>query len=594
MTQNLFNNIKQKYEALKTNRQRYLPRWEEVAKYVGIKVEPGRMDSGTDDKSKDLDWYTEDPTACISVQQAADYSKGIVWGTGDNVFSLEPSKELLDIEDKSVVSDWFEYAGKSVLEQMNHSEAGLNAALSAYFYDIHGFGTAAVGVFKNSSYGSGYDTNALIFRAYGVDSLLIDEGKNGLVETVINIYSWRVNRLVSEFCDKKDGFDKAMFEKLPDKVKNAYHAKNYNDEFKIIQAIIPRADFVPGALGKKGCRYIGYWFEEADSRFFYSEDYHDRPIAVGRAEKIRGEVYGRASGTMLLSTIRCINAAVSKLMMILEKMEDPALGVFSSALFGDDIIDTSAGSTTVLNAALLDGKQPIFKMQDIGDPTGIVNFLLPYLNEKVATAFKIDTLLDFASKSSMTATESLQRFSIRGKSLSGMITQQKTELAEPLIRRAVSLCWDMGLLGVKNANDEEKKNLTNTGRANRIIPESVLKLQKAGIPWYKIKFNNELDKLTKTERIDDILRLINIITALIAVYPQIAIAVNWHKLLLEVCEALGFGALIMDAKTFKAQIEAQAQQQAALMQAQLSNANAQANKDNAAALKEIGSNEQTA
>lgn len=592
MTEDLFQNIKTKYESLKANRQKYLPRWEEVAKYVGIKVDPRRMDNSSEDKSKDLDWYTEDPTACISVQQAADYAKGIVWGTGDNVFSLEPSKELLDIEDRSVVNDWFEYAGKSVLEQMNHSEAGLNAALSAYFYDIHGFGTAAVGAFKNSAYGAGYDTNALIFRAYGIDTLCIDEGKNGLIETVINVYSWRVNRLVSEFCDKKEGFDRAMFEQLPDKIKNAYNAKNFNNEFKIIQAVIPRADFVPGALGKKGCRYIGYWFEETDSRFFYTEDYRDRPIAVGRAEKIRGEIYGRASGTMLLSTIRCINAAVSKLMMILEKMENPALGIFSSALFGDDVIDTSAGSTNVLNAALLDGKQPIFKMQDIGDPTGIINFLLPYLNEKVATAFKIDTLLDFASKSSMTATESLQRFSIRGKSLSGMITQQKTELAEPLIRRCVSLCWDMGLLGIKNPNKDNAQHLIERGRVNRIIPEAVLKLQKAGVPWFKIKFNNELDKLTKTERIDDILRLLNIVTSLIAVYPQISIAVNWYKLLLEVSEALGFSSLIMDAKTFKAQIEAQAQQQAAIMQAQISNANAKTNKDNAQALKEISFNEQ--
>lgn len=79
-------------------------------------------------------------------------------------------------------------------------------------------------------------------------------------------------------------------------------------------AIVPRDDFTPGALGKKGCKYVGYWFEESENKAFWAEDYEDMPIAVARAVKIRGEVYGRSAGTMLISTIRCINEAVSDCM----------------------------------------------------------------------------------------------------------------------------------------------------------------------------------------------------------------------------------------------------------------------------------------
>lgn len=82
----------------------------------------------------------------------------------------------------------------------------------------------------------------------------------------------------------------------------------------------------------------------------------------------------------------------------------------------------------------MNGQSPIIPIQDVGDPSKLVAWLIPYLNEKVATAFGIDVLLDFAANSDMTATESLQRFSIRGKSISGMILQQKTELFEPLIQ----------------------------------------------------------------------------------------------------------------------------------------------------------------
>lgn len=156
---------------------------------------------------------------------------------------------------------------------------------------------------------------------------------------------------------------------------------------RLFRELFPGDDFTPGALGKKGCKYIGYWFDKSENKFFHVEDYQDMPIPVARAIKIRGEVYGRASGTMLISSIRCINQAVSDCMVAMAKMVRPPIGVFSAALFGDDVIDTSENGLTVFNAAQLNGTNPIIPMQDIGDPSKLVSCLVPYLNEKIATAF---------------------------------------------------------------------------------------------------------------------------------------------------------------------------------------------------------------
>jgi Bacteriophage head to tail connecting protein. len=585
---NNFASIRQRYEEVRSERNRYVPRWNEISKYVGIKVEPNDYLQAQSSKSEDLDKFTEDPTAAISVQQSADYLKGIMWGTGEGVFSLLPSDELLEIIDNDAVKDWFEYATNKSLNEMNHSNAGLNSALSAYHYDQSSYGTSGVGCFPNGSYGKGRDENILLFRPYGIDTLAIDEGKNGLIDIVFNAYSWRTNRFVSEFCDKEEGFAKDMFEKLPQKVKSAYKAKDFNQVFKLVQAILPREDFEPGKLGAKGCKYIGYWFLEEDREsFFYEEDYKERPIPICRAEKIRGEIYGRGAGTMLLSTIRCVNEIVSNLMVTLEKMENPPIGILHSALLGDDVLDTSPSGLTVFNAALMNGNPPVFPVQDIGDPSAIIQFLLPYLNEKVATAFKIDILLDFSSSTQMTATESLQRFSIRGRSIAGLITQQKTELYEPLIKRSVSILYDRNALGI-NPNDGEKVNsLRQTGRAERIIPAQVIQLIKEGKPWYRIKFNNEVEKLTKTERVEDLLKMLNVIGAMMGLYPQIATAIDWHSLLADVSEALGMSKLIMSKDKFQEQLEAQAQAQMAMMTSQMQAQESVANKNNASALKEI-------
>lgn len=587
-----FSNIKKRYEELKAERDKYVPRWEEVSKYVGIRVKP--QDNYAKDnahKGEDLDKYTEDPTASLSVQQSADYIKGIMWGNGNDVITLEPSDDLLQMVSAEAVNPWFEYATSQLLRQMNHPNAGLNTALGSYCYDQQAFGTSGVGAFVNSGYKSGIDSNLLLFRPYGIDTLCIDEGKNGLPEVVFNTTQWRVNRLISEFCERDGVFDDEAFAKMPQEVQEAWRNNNKNILFTITHAVLPREDYTPGALGKRGCKYVGYWFEETSKEPFFEEDYNEMPIPVARAIKIRGEVYGRASGTMLISTIRCINQAVSDCMVTMAKMVKPPIGVLSSALFGDDVIDTSENGLTVFNAAQLNGQNPIIPMQDVGDPSSIVNWLVPYLNEKVATAFKIDILLDFAQNSNMTATESLQRYSIRGKSIAGMILQQKMELFEPLIRRCVSICMDYGVLGVDPTDGETIARLEALGRNDMIIPDAVVECIRENKPWFKIKFNNEVDKIGKTDRVDDLLKMLNFVTALMSVYPDIAMAIDWYGLLKDASEAMNLEHNVVSLNKFKKEIADRAQQQAQLMQAQTGQLQAQANRDNATALKDI-TNEQ--
>jgi hypothetical protein len=584
-----FENIKKRYNELKSEREKYTSRWEEISKYIGTRVRASTyVNSGEVNKGEDLDKYTEDPTASLSVQQSADYLKGIMWGNGDNAISLLPTDEVLELVDKSAVDGWYEYATKKLLREINHPNSGFNGALSAYFYDMSAFGTAGIGAFPNSRKDKGHDDNVLIFRPYGIDTLCIDEGKNGMPEVVFNTYQWRCNRLVSEFCERNGKFDEKIYAQLPDKVKQAYEHDNLNQTFTIVQAILPRDDYNPRALGKNGCKYVGYWFEESQNEAFFEEDYKDLPIAVARAIKIRGEVYGRASGSMLISSIRCINQAISDCMVAMGKMVNPPIGVLNSAIFGDDVVDTSENGLTVLNAAMLQGQAPIIPMQDVGDISSLVQWLVPYLNEKVATAFKIDILLDFSAGSDMTATEAMQRYSIRGRSISGMIMQQKMELFDPLLKRCISVCYDKGVLGLDPIKDaKEIAELMERGINDRTIPDAVIECIRQGKPWYKIKFNNEVDRLGKTEHVDDLMKMVNMASMLMQLNPQMSAAVNWYQLMADVTESLGLQKNIYSENEFKKQVAAQAQQQQAMVEAQQGLAQSQINKNNAGAMKDL-------
>ena len=150
---------------------------------------------------------------------------------------------------------------------------------------------------------------------------------------------------------------------------------------------------------------------------------------------------------------------------------------------------------------------------------------------------------------------------------------------------------DKGVLGI-NPEEADAEQLLNRGYTQKIIPQAVSECLEEGKPWFEIHFNNEVEKLGKTERVDDLIKLINVITAMMAVYPQIGEAVDWYKLLASVSEALGFKDNLVDEKKFRAQIEAMAQQQAQLIQAQTGQLQAASNRDNATALKDM-SNGQT-
>lgn len=584
-----FESIKELWQAVKTNRAKQLPLWQSIAKVIGINVDP-QYDVAAKNEGKARDLSIDDPTAAISVNQAGDYLQGVVWGNGDNVFSIEPSDYVLERQQKGEVDPYFRFCTQRVLNDMNEPQAGLSSAMKPYFYDQVGFGTAGIGAFPNKAYIRGTEDHPILFRNYGVDHLAIDEGRNGLVDIIFVQCRWRVNRIVNEFAMVDGVLDNKAFGRLPLNIQKAYETNDANQEFTIIHGIVPRDDFNPRLKGKRGTRYHGTWFsEDSPDKPFYEEDYKTLPIAVCRSIRIRGDVWGRASGTMLISTIRSVNYMVGKVIEIIEKQASPSLGMYNNALIGDGVLDTSADGISIFNPALAsDGKTPLFPLYDVGDPSAIVKFLIPYLNEKIATAFKIDILLDFAEQSSKTATEMMQRAVIRGKSLAGLLQQQKIEMVEPVVKRTIQIEWDLNRLGI-NAGVFEKqaKMLVSVNKADQIIPESVLWCIENGKQWYKIRFNNELDKISRVERLEALMQMMNVITMIASVNPQILLAIDWYKLLEDFKSALNLQCtFLFTADEFKEQVAQEAERQAQAMQMQAMESGARAMKDTSSAAKD--------
>lgn len=573
-----FQQLKQMYDDCISRRESHKPLWKEISKYCGIGVDPdyswNGQRSGKSGQARDED--VDDPTSAIAVNQSGDYLVGIMWGA--DAFDIVPSRYVQEynVDSEHDREGYYRFCTEQALYHMNHAEAGLNTALRAYAYDQAAFGTSGVGAFHNQSFVSKIDDNALIFRQYGVDNLAIDEGKSGQIDTMFVTYHWCIGRIVREFCNIDGTISAKSVATLPKPMRDAWSKQNTSEVFKVMLGVMPREDYDPRVKGKRGARYKGCWF--TDEGKFHEEDYFTKPIAVARAVKVRGEVWGRAYGTMLLSSIRGVNFIVGRIMEILDKMSEPSLGIFNNALFGDSVLDTSAGGMTVFNSNLAQGSgNPIFPLYDVGDPSGIIQFLIPYLNEKIASGFKVDLLLDFNASADMTATESLQRYTIRGKSIAGMLTQHKQEMLETVTRRSISLLGreDVAQLGVPSGTTDAER-LRSAGVPQRIIPPEVAQVIAGGRSWYDIRWNTEMERLINTEALQRLLQLIQSIGSIASMYPNIIEAVDWHKLLSDINNNLDANnQIVISADKFREALEVAAAQQQEMMQMQGAGAQAQ-------------------
>lgn len=580
------------HTSLRTNRERYVPLWKDISRVTGITVDPDYMWSNNTDKSRQLDDYVDDPTAAISVNQSGDYLYGIMWGTGNGVADIIPSRHVTELVDAQTVAPWYAYATSQWLYHMNHIDSGYTTAMRPYCYDAMSFGNGGIGIFKNKMFASGVDQNCLIARNYGIDNTCIDNGKSGAPDIGSAIYHWSVGQIVGEFCCEEGEVSKEKLSRMPKKVTEAYNRGDYNTEFDLVFLWRPRRDWDPKLKGKRGARYQGVWFmDDGADGPFYEEDFSERPINWARAILVRGERYGRASGSLLLSSIRSLNYTFAITSEILEKMANPALGVYGNSIFGDGVLDTSPDGLTVFNITQSVGQQPVFPIHDVGDPTGIIKFLMPYMRDAITTGFKIDVLLDMNSDHSMTAAEALKRFAIRGKSLAGLLGQQKAERLEPDARRGISVCLECGELGVDPMMDAERAQRLAKTAPERVIPPEVLTVMKSGKPWYDIRWNNELERMVRTEEIEALIQLLQSITAIASLYPMIVEAVDWYQMLKDLNDALDCNnKILVKASDFKQIVARVAAEQRAMMTvqaqqgvAQARQSNAQANKNNAEA-----------
>lgn len=448
-----------------------------------------------------------DSTAMFAAVNAASALLGMLWPvTAKQSIELTPPEDLKINSDLSI---FYDMMNKKTCKAMDDSNANLALSLDEYMLDQVIFGTSGIGVERG-------DKSKLLFKAYGVKEMYIDEGKNGMVDSIFLFYEWPVHRIVKEY-----GYDN-----LSDTVRKKSDDKKHNDKIKILVVIKPRGE----KRAKKGFLSMpieSIHFEYDNGHVIREGGFSELPIKVGRFRKLNYEKYGRSPASVALPDIRELNGLREAIIIATEKSLDMPKGVLDDSILGG-VIDSSPSAITVFNASQsLGNSPPIFEIGSVPNVSMALE-RIQELKESISQHFSIDRLIDFNNDVQMTFGEAQIRNQIRNASLSSLFSRQISEVFTPIVSRSVNILFEDGEFGVVAGSMQEQEKML-AGEEIVYLPDIIVERINNGQDIYDIRYKTQAAQASKSEEYLAILDVLGFAIQAMQIDPSIRHRVDLHE-----------------------------------------------------------------
>jgi hypothetical protein len=486
--------IVKRYEQLKNKRSALHSIYDILAKY--LLMQPTLFSQAeTNNGPKFSVADVADDSAIDASRTAATALSGALWPHASQSFELLPRAPYSAVDTGASKSDvvrrYWASATRLAREYFDKPLTGMSVAVSEYFDDIPIFGTQGI-------YGTHQDGNRDVpftFRSVSVQQALIDEGGNGLVDTVYLEYTYTVRQLVQLYG-----------ESVTEEVQKLYDKGEYDTTRKVVHAM-QRRDKPKKTGENKDKLWESVHVDVASVHTLRESGMDALPAWVTRYRKRPGEVYGRSMAMDAMPTIRSLNVLKFMFDKAEAKILDPPIGYYQE-VFGNGRPNLTAGAKVPLYASgkIPQGTKPVENLMQLVEPQAAAQ-RIEKMEANLREKFQVDKLLDFNNRTRMTARETDYRYEFRNQALINIFVRQIVELFYPMITWGVDILWNDGLLGLR-PDDPMIDILREQGLEPLIIPQEVLDLADSGTPPYTLKFISPAARALKLEAIagqDDLL-----------------------------------------------------------------------------------------
>lgn len=338
----------------------------------------------------------------------------------------------LTTPDPAMMDDWGVRSWLFMVEERMRDlfqRSNLYDALPNLYLDIGVFGTGVMLVEEDPKD---------IIRCYSlpIGSYFLGNSARLAIDSLYREFEMTAGQLVERFGE----------DAVSEQVKTAYRNKQKDSWFKVIHAIEPNPDGVPGALGPRGYLWRSVYLEAStnEDKFLLISGYYEFPVIAARWTTIGEDVYGTGPGMEALPDVLALNVMQKRKAQAVEKMVNPPMNVDPGAVSKD--ISLLPGAINFVPMG--QGNPGMAPSHPINLPIQHLSEEIINHQERIRRAFYEDVLLMMAYSSSrnMTAREVEERHEEKLLLLGPVLERLNDEGLSPLIERAFAVMHRQGLI----------------------------------------------------------------------------------------------------------------------------------------------------
>ena len=416
--------IVRKYDRLKARRAGFEPLWDDLAEFeLPHRGRPSNLEQATyapGERQTDRLFHSvavEAASVLAANMQGALTSPTLPW------FRLKTRDER--VNEVKAVQDWLEHAEQRMLLAMRQSN--FYAENMEKWFDLAVFGTGCLYIGERDAAG-GDPWGGLLFRAHPVGSYVIDEGPDGLIDTIIRAQMMPARACVAQWEDKAGEALQALV-----------NGNRGDQPVTILHSVAPRTD---AAYGRQDSRNMPWasCYVHLESRHVLEEGgFRDFPYAVPRWAKTSGEMYGRGPGMIALPDVRTINKADESSLEAINLGIKPPLWAQNDGVVGE--IDLRPFGVTVVEG----GKDGLGAL-DLKGNYDMTHLFLPDREARIRRIFFWDQL-QLPNEREMTYGEVERRLELMRRILGPTISRLEYEDLNVTVGRVFGIMLRRGQLG---------------------------------------------------------------------------------------------------------------------------------------------------
>jgi len=300
--------FKRRYDHLKEERDKRLPDWKAVQKYVSTSVL--NWDNPSDKIPKRSQRFTGRPAQYSRTLRSGlvgySISPNIVW----QKLSLDEHNQL----DKAYgAKDWLEEVERKLYAEFKKSNLYQQTGPMIENAVQYGHGVMLIDEVTGE--------NRLRFTTLKTQEIFLDINEYDEVDTVFRRYCMKISGAASFF--GRENLSKTQQEEV-DRVLSADAVEK---EITIIHAVYKRDEYDEKSSDAKNMPYASVYIDESEDRILMESGYAEFPFAVFIWEPVTGTPYGESPSIQALDDIRVLNKIDEQILKIAQMAGSPAYNV---------------------------------------------------------------------------------------------------------------------------------------------------------------------------------------------------------------------------------------------------------------------------